>query len=326
MSRLPLCLILLVASLPLGGCVIIPGLGGGNRPALEQVTLLEAERAFTRDRFLLIDVSGTITNESENGFFGPGTTILEDVHDSLQLAREDRHLRAVIIRINSPGGGITPSDQIAEEILAFRADTGIPAVAMLMDVAASGGYYIACAADHIAALPTTLTGSIGVIVVAMDLTGLENKIGVQVAAMTSGPFKDTLSPFRSMRSDERELLQGMIDEMHARFVDRVVASRADETLTADEIRSLADGRIFTAQQALEAGLIDDIKSLPQLVEAMRRDLGLSDVRVISHRRRPGGDYNLYAQIQAPVTVELLSADPLLRQLRPGLHYLWLPGL
>jgi len=326
MPRLRLCLIILAAGLALGGCVIIPGFGGANRPALEEVTLLESDGAFTKDKFLLIDVSGTITNEPEDGFFGPGTTLLEDVHDSLELARNDRNLRGVIIRINSPGGGITPSDQIAEEIRAFREETGIPVIAMLMDVAASGGYYIACAADHITALPTTLTGSIGVIVVAMDLTGLESKIGVQVSAMTSGPFKDTLSPFRPMRADEREMLQAMIDEMYNRFVDQVIAARASATLTPDEIRNLADGRIYTAQQALEVGLIDEIRSLPDLVDAMRIDLELRDVRVVSHRRRPGSDYNLYARAQAPVTVELLSADPLLRQLRPGLHYLWLPGI
>ena len=133
----------------------------------------------------------------------------------------DKDVRAVVLRINSPGGGVTATDLMYGEVLRFRAQTGKPVIAAMLDVAASGGYYLACAADTIYAQPTTVTGSIGVIMMAPEFAGTMQKIGVRVNVIKSGEMKDMGSPFREMNEQDRAVLQGLIDGMYARFLDVV---------------------------------------------------------------------------------------------------------
>jgi protease-4 len=201
-------------------------------------------------------------------------------------------------------------------------------VAEMMGMATSGGYYIASAADRIVAHPTTVTGSIGVMLLTLNVEGLENLVGVQVGAITSGTHKDILSPFRPMTDEEREIIQNIINSLYDRFLDVVEEGRGEAGLTRERLRPLADGRIFTAQQALDAGLIDEISYLPDLVDSLKRDLGLRDVKVVSYRRGASGDYDIYSRggAQPRVDVSLIDPKVLSRDLRPGFYYLWQPGL
>jgi protease-4 len=195
-----------------------------------------------------------------------------------------------------------------------------------MGVAASGGYYVASGADAIVAHPTTITGSIGVISLHVSLVGLLDKIGVKVEALKSGANKDMGSPFRNMSEDDRKLLQGLIDQFYARFVAVVTEGRKGR-LTEGQVKSLADGRIYTATQALEAKLVDGIGYLDDAVGEAKKRAGLGKFKVVMYTRRPGRLDNEYsaATVQAQ---PLFGGD--LEQARKllGFHcyYLWEPYL
>jgi protease-4 len=316
---------LLLLALPLlTGCIVIPGIPGLGRQDMQEVTVLEPDGWFVSDKYLLVDIDGVISEAKKKELLDEGTSMVEDVREALKRAREDHSIRAVILRINSPGGTVTASDMIHHEIREYSQETGIPVVAVMMDMAASGGYYIACAADRVVASPTTVTGSIGVLMLTVNVQGLEDLAGVEVGAITSGPYKDIMSPFRRMTDEERAIMQGVIDDMYARFVSTVVEGRH---LTPERTRELADGRIYTANQALEAGLVDEINYLPQVVDELKEEQGLDDVRVVSYRRQPyGGDYNLYSRSAVPeINVSLIDSSALTQGLEPGFYYMWMPG-
>src|SRR5262249_9481248 len=161
--------------------------------------------------------------------------------------------KAVIVRINSPGGTVTASDIMFKELQMFKQTAKVPVVAVLMDVAASGGYYVALGADTIVAHPTTVTGSIGVIMLTLDAEGLMHKLGGSAAAIKSGERKDMGSPFRAMTLEERQIFQIVIDGLQGQFLTRLVESRK---IPMDAAKRIADGRVYTAQQALDLRLID----------------------------------------------------------------------
>src|SRR6266850_7073844 len=140
------------------------------------------------------------------------------IQSELEKAKDDRRLKAIVLRVNSPGGGVTASDQIYSEIVRFKQRQQIPVIAALGDLAASGGYYVACSADRIVAHPTTVTGSIGVILMNLNLEGLLGKIGVRNDTYKAGEHKDLLSPFRRATPEERRIVQSILDSLHARFV------------------------------------------------------------------------------------------------------------
>ncbi len=175
----------------------------------------------------------------------------EPTIEQLKKFAEDDSVKAIVLRINSPGGGVGPSQEIHEEVRKLRGKK--PVVASMGALAASGGYYIACAADKIYANPGTITGSIGVIIQFVNVKDLIEKIGVRGMVVKSGPFKDTGSPVREMEPGERELLQGVIDDVHGQFVDAVAEGRKME---AGKVREIADGRILSGAQALALGLVD----------------------------------------------------------------------
>jgi len=186
-----------------------------------------------------------------------------------------------VLRINTPGGTVTASDIIYREIMLFREETKVPVVAALMDVAASGGYYIALAADRIVAHPTTVTGSIGTIMVTANVEGLLGKIGVATNTFKSAEHKDMGSPFRMLTPEERAIFQSVIDELQRQFVAKVVERRR---LTESAARGLADGRIYTAPQALGKGLVDALGYMPDALAAARRAIGVDEAKVIVYKR------------------------------------------
>jgi protease-4 len=249
--------------------------------------------------------------------------LLARVREELKKAEKDDRVKAVIVRINSPGGTITASDVLYREIAEFKARRRIPVVAAIMDVGASGGYYAALAADTIVAHPTTVTGSIGVIMLTVNAQGLLEKIGVAPVAIKSGELKDAGSPFRALTPDERALFQRVIDEMHARFVRLIVASRK---LPEDRVRALADGRIYTADQALAAGLVDRLGYMDDVVDVAKKAAGITDARLVMYHRPKEYRATYYSGAPAlpggaPALGGLASA---LAAPGPRFMYLWMP--
>src|SRR5262249_43032332 len=160
----------------------------------------------------------------------------------------------VVLRIDSPGGSVSASDTLYHEILSWKTEKKKPVVAFFNGLSTSGAYYLAMASDQIVAHPASVTGSIGVIMPGLSIEGLMDKYGVADQTLTSGPFKDTGSLFRDMRPDEKKQLQSVIDDLYGRFTEVVATGRP--ALDKAKIHSLADGRVYSAQQALAVGLVD----------------------------------------------------------------------
>ena len=200
------------------------------------------------DKVAVIDITGVISRTQ---------TTIGQIHQY----RDDQTIKAIVLRINSPGGSVAPVQEIYSELKKLEK----PIVASMGSTAASGGYYIAAIADEILANPGTLTGSIGVIMQFTKLKGLYEKVGLEQQVVKSGKFKDTGSPVRDLTDEERELLQATLDDVHNQFIDAVFEGR-QEHLTRGEIVALADGRIFSGQQALEHKLVDQLGNLPDAID------------------------------------------------------------
>lgn len=281
-----------------------------------------------KNKVLLIDLSGVITSQEQSGALSLRThpSPVANIKESLDKASLDSNVKAIILRINSPGGTVTASDLIYNELIHFKERTGIKIIATIMDLGASGGYYAAVAADKIIAHPTSVTGSIGVIMVNMNMQGLLEKIGVRGIVIKSGAKKDMGSPFREMTEEEEALFQGVIDDLYSRFVSVVAAGRKD--LSEEEVRKIADGRIYTAGQALELGLIDEIGYLEDAITLAKKESGLKEAQVVTYYRPGSYRTNIYSQGIHPVpqTINLLNLDlrSFLSVGSPQFMYLWAP--
>ena len=278
------------------------------------------------DKVAIIDLRGVLTDDAEESIFGSKESKIVSFVEQLKIAEKDEAVKAVVIRIDSPGGGVTTSDILYHELKAFRERKKVPVVAAFMGVAASGGYYVAAGCDRIVAHPTTVTGSIGVIAMHVSLAGLLEKIGVKVTALKAGDRKDMASPFRPLEEEDRKLLQGLIDQAHARFVSVVVEGRKGR-LSSEQVKVLADGRIFTASQALDAKLIDRVGYLEDAVEEARALAGVKEVRWVMYSRRPQKVENPYSEATVQASLGMSSELDRARQLL-GFHvcYLWEPYL
>ena len=243
----------------------------GQRGALTEEVIREGP---ARTKIAMISVEGLIYGEQA-----------QNVYRQLKAARRDKHVKGVIVRVNSPGGTISASDQIYKEILKYREEENKPVIAFMQGVAASGGYYTSVACEKIIAEPTTVTGSIGVIswyFVVQEL--LEDKLGILPVVVKSGQKKDWPSSFQAPTEEQLQYLQDkVITPAFERFVE-VVADGRKESLTGDEVRQLADGGIFAAQEALKEKLIDDIGYLDDAIELVKSLAGVKKARVVHYRR------------------------------------------
>ena len=202
------------------------------------------------DKIALIRITGVILES--------GNTIEE-----LDKFNQNPSIKAIILRIDSPGGGVVPSQEIYEEVKKIKSEGKKKIVVSMGSVAASGGYYIASASDKIMANPGTLTGSIGVIMELANFEGILNKVGIESVVIKSGEVKDIGSPFRKMSDKERGLLQSLLDDIHGQFIDAVAQGRG---LKREDVRQLADGRVFTGRQARDIGLVDEIGDLQDAIK------------------------------------------------------------
>ncbi len=316
-------LIVLLLALALPGCSLISlDLTPRIRP-LEEETVEGTGAA----KILLLDVSGFLSEEGASpgiviGAPAPRVGLLVRVREELTKAAKDPDVRALVVRINSPGGTVTAADILHREIEAWKRATHRPVVAVMMDVAASGGYYVALAADTIVAHPTSVTGSIGVILVTLDAEGLMQKLGLAASAIKSGPRKDMGSPFRALTDDERKIFQSVVDGLYGQFVTALADGRK---LTPEAARAVADGRIYTAQQALDLKLIDRIGYMPDALAAGRRAAGADEARVIVYRRPREYQATYYARSHVSAEGGLpLAQFAAILGAGPRFLYLWWP--
>ena len=222
------------------------------------------------DRVALIRVEGVILDAQQT------------VGDLKKYA-ESPTVKAIVLRIDSPGGGVVPSQEIYDEVKRIRSKNNKAVVASMGSVAASGGYYIAAATDKIMANPGTLTGSIGVIMELANFEGLLKKIGVESVVVKSGEHKDIGSPFRKMKEDDRLILQAVMDDVHSQFIEAVAEGRS---LDVHEVRILADGRVFTGRQAKAAKLVDELGDLEDAIKLAAEMGGIEgEPKVVEPRRR-----------------------------------------
>ncbi|MFO0731737.1 MAG: signal peptide peptidase SppA [Nitrospiraceae bacterium] len=196
---------------------------------------------------------------------------------------ENPLVKAIVLRIDSPGGGVVPSQEIHDAVKRIKNKSNKVIIASMGTVAASGGYYIAAATDRIIANPGTLTGSIGVIMETANVEGLLKKVGVEGVVIKSGRFKDVGSPLRKMSDEERKLLQSVMDDVHHQFIQAVADGRS---LELSEVEPLADGRIFTGRQAKEARLVDELGDLEDAIRIAAEVAGIEgEPKVVEPRKR-----------------------------------------
>jgi len=310
----------------LGGCT--RNMGILLRPVdvteeLEETEVGGDDGWFVRSKVAIIDLDGVIANDRRRDFFGAAENPVSLFCEKLDMAEDDSAVKAVILRINSPGGGVTATDIMYQRLMRFRQRRKIPVVALIEDVGASGGYYLACAADRILAHPTSVTGSIGVIVQAVSLAETLKMLGVETEAVTSGPMKDMASPFKPLDPKDLAVFKTMVDAYYERFLDVVARSRAG--LDADKARALADGRIYTGQQAKANGLVDDLGYMADAFEMAKVLSKTSRATMVIYHRPYGYRANAYSSAVPPVPqINLIniSVDWLLAGTRPHFMYLW----
>jgi len=310
-------LILMIIMLPLLA-FMLPSLGSIGESSVEEKKI----EGKGQEKIALVNLSGVIADEpstnllsSSEGYITP-----KQVKNLLDKAKSDPLVKALVLRINSPGGTVVASDEIFTQFKEFSRKTSIPIVTYLADTAASGGYYIAVAGNKVIAHPSSITGSIGVIAQVFNLEGLYNKVGIKPQVIKSGKFKDIGSDAREMTSEEREILQRIIDESYEKFLGVVSDSRK---MKKEVLRPLADGRIYTGKQAAELKLIDGLGLLSDAVDEARSLAKLEQFSLVEYKISGG----LFGSLAGFISQKIDSINPLktlFNNKTASLLYLWIP--
>lgn len=320
--------VLAVGLIGLGGCVfmgLVAAAAGGGAAGAKGKLIEETVEGEGEDKVLLLSLEGVIAPAQGGGLFG-GAVIdpVERMRRQLEQAEKDEHVKAVVLVIDSPGGAVTTSDQLHREVSKFRQRTQKPVVVQMGAVCASGGVYVAVAADKIVCEPTTITGSIGVILSTLNFHELLGKYGVKDVTITSGPNKALLNPTSPVSDEHRSILQKMVDENYDRFVQLVAEGRS---LDVEVVRGFADGRIYTPNEALQLKLVDQIGYREDAVNLARQLANLtSPSRLVRYTRPPTLADVLAGNVRAPLALgERLDPAVLVDELRaPRMLALWRP--
>lgn len=297
----------------------------GNTNKLEESVVEEGKGS---GKVAIIDVEGMLANAKTGGFLQPTENKLSLFVQQLELAAKDDSVKAVVLRVNSPGGTVTCTDTMYEVLKRFKKETHKPVVASTQEVTASGGYYVACAADKIVACPTSVVGSIGVIFMTFDASGTMQKIGLRSEAIKSGPFKDIGSPFRPSTPEERAIMQGIVDEYYARFKRVVADNRPIKDVATMTL--VSDGRVFSGRRAVELGLADKEGLLSDAIDLAREMGHAPKAEVVLYKRPYGYSGSIYATSELPAPqagspsslhVDLPAASSLVPT---GFYFLWQP--
>ncbi|MGM8363880.1 signal peptide peptidase SppA [Virgibacillus sp. W0181] len=235
------------------------------------------------DKIVVLNVNGVIQDLGQNPFMSTLTYNHQQFLQMVEEAGTDPSVDGIILQINSPGGGVVESDEVHEKIAEIQEEYEKPIYVSMGNTAASGGYYIAAPADKIVAHPATLTGSIGVIMESINFAELADKYGVNFNTIKSGEFKDIMSSSREMTKEERKILQTMVDDIYADFVDVIVDGR---DMSEEKVRKLGDGRVYTGKQAVENGLVDELGTLDDTIDMMVADNDFKNTKVIEYDAEP----------------------------------------
>jgi len=250
----------------------------------------KAGRFARGDKIAIVDVKGIITQSLE-------------VIEKIQQYAEDEGVKAIILRVDSPGGGVGPSQEIYREIMRVRSNSMKKVVTSMGSVAASGGYYIASASDFIVANPGTITGSIGVIMEFTNFEELLKKIGIKGMVVKSGEHKDTGSPFREMTPEERRIMQEVLDNVHEQFIQAVADGRK---LDRSKVAEIADGRILTGEQAKNLGLVDELGNLQDTIDITAKMVGIVGKPNVLYPKKKFSIWELLTRDMASAIVDVLT--------------------
>ncbi len=317
------CLALLPACIATG-CIVVPVADLLKGPALEEQVLEEGAGVFSKEKVAIVDVSGIITGHEDTRLLSYTPNSVAETIARLNRIARDPEVKAVVLRIASPGGEVTACDIIHREVKRLKENKGVPVVACIMEQGASGGYYVACAADAIFAHPTSTVGSIGVIVQSFDLSALLEKIGVRVDPIMSSNKKDVNSIFRPHSEEEKKMLQKLVDDVFGRFKNVVAEGRPQ--IGREELEVLADGRILSGTEAAEVKLVDKVGYLEDAVEEACRRAHISSPTVVRYTRKAQLGSNIFTRQDSASP----SAVDVSLRLQPGLwtapkiYYLWRP--
>ncbi len=278
------------------------------------------------DKILLIPIRGVISDNPRRGLLGTSPSMVQQLVSQLQKAERDKNIKAVLLKINSPGGSVTVSDILYHEISSYKQRTGVKITVSMMDIGASGAYYLSLPADRIMAHPTTQIGSIGVIFLQPRVVGLMDKIGMTIDVKKFGKNKDMGSPFRAGVPEEERMFQTTVDKLGERFISLVKKHRKMEPQALAEIST---ARLFLADEALKLGLIDKIGYLSDAIKETKIIAGLpKNARVVVYRRTEYPEDNLYNVAGAASydpRLSLINIElPEMFNLTSGFYYIW-PG-
>jgi protease-4 len=255
--------------------------------------------------------------------------MVQEVVSQLRMAEKDKEIKCLLLKVDSPGGTATASDILYNEILAFKERTNVKIVVSMMDIAASGGYYVSLPADVIVAHPTTITGSIGVVFMRPNVTELIHKIGVAMDVNKSGKNKDMGSPFRRPTDDETQMLQNLTDSLADQFLKLVVKHRG---LEETALSTISTARVYLPAEAKALGLIDEIGYLDEAITEAIQISGLPEkAKIVAYRRTEFPNDNLYNPLTTRANIQTKALFDLGLQnagtpLTPGFYYVWAPAL
>uniref|UniRef100_A0A7C3QU90 Signal peptide peptidase SppA n=1 Tax=Leptospirillum ferriphilum TaxID=178606 RepID=A0A7C3QU90_9BACT len=289
-----------------------------------QEKVLSGEGA--KDKLLLVPINGFIGDQTSRGlpFLGGREDTVTRIRATLRKASQDPKVRGIVLLIDSAGGSVTASDRVYHLIREFKRKSGIPVMAMVGDMGASGAYYVSVAADEVWVHPTSVVGSIGVVIFNVGVTGLMQKIGVEDRSLASGPEKEMGSPFKPMTDKDKSLFQGLISDLYAQFFDIVSRNRQ---IAPDVLKPLADGRIYTARQALKDHLVDRIGYRDDLIHHLKRLMHVQRFEVIRYREpflASTGIFGSESSSGSPLA-DAGKVAGLLTKSGPTMLYLWSPG-
>ena len=295
-----------------------------NSNSLTESTVMRGKGLFP-DKVAIVELDGLIANTRAGGLLSGGENPISLFTQEMQKAEDDDCIKAVVIRVNSPGGTVSASDAMYQIVKRFRDRTDKPVIASIQEVGASGAYYVSCGADKIVAQPTSLVGSIGVIFETFNLEGTMSKLGIKPENFKSAEHKDIGSPFREPTADEKTIMQNLVNEYYTRFKGVVTGSR--HTIDPANMTMLTDGRIFSGDKAMQLGLVDRTGLLEDAIE-WAKELGkCPDAEVVLFRRPAGYGGSIYAQSEVPVAksnVMQLALPEAASVLPTGFYYVWKP--
>jgi len=272
-------------------------------PSDERLEEREIETAdagpFVGNKIAMVTVSGLIANMKASSLLSSGANPVSDFRETLDQIAQDPAVKAVVLKINSPGGTVTASAMMYQDVLNFKKKTGKPVVVCMMDLCASGGYYLSCAADYRVAYPTTITGSIGVIVETVNINGTLKKIGVATESVKSGPNKDMMSPFKKpadpdapLSERDRELMQVLVNQFYEGFKSVVKAS--PQHVAEADWATVTDGRVVSGRDAVKYGLIDEVGDLDSAIAKAKEMAHVQKAKIIVYTREDDVKGSIYA--------------------------------